>query len=282
MFFQIQNRYCFYPTSCDRHVMLSSLLLLLPIAVLTGIIVGLSGGSGVMVVVPLLTILLDFSIYSAIGTSLLVDVLASIIATIIYYRHGNVDLSEGGWIVLGALLGAILGSLLAVNLPEQGVGTFFGLILILMGISTWRRGLRNVGNGDRSSVFDRINRPLYRNLVAFILGGYAGISAGLAGAGGGGTIFIILVFVFDYPIQKAVGTSTLIMIITALTASFNYIIAGHIDFLVVLVLGVVATITSLLTSRYANRIEEKKASLLIATLFLVMGIFMLLLQLLAG
>jgi len=56
--------------------MLSSIITMVLIGVFTGIVTGLTGVSGVMVVVPLINLLLNFSVHKSIGTSLMVDVIA--------------------------------------------------------------------------------------------------------------------------------------------------------------------------------------------------------------
>jgi len=51
---------------------LGEFVALMGIGLITGSVVGLTGASGVVVVVPLLTVLLGFSMHTAIGTSLFV------------------------------------------------------------------------------------------------------------------------------------------------------------------------------------------------------------------
>jgi len=78
-------------------------------------VVGLTGASGVVVVVPLLTVLMGFSMHAAIGTSLFVDVITPLFVAWSYYKNGNVDIKSGLWLALGAIVGAQVGSLFATN-----------------------------------------------------------------------------------------------------------------------------------------------------------------------
>ena len=64
------------------------------IGLATGLVVGITGASGVLLVVPLLTILLNFSMHTAVGTSLFVDVITPLVVAYSYYRHGNVNLKS--------------------------------------------------------------------------------------------------------------------------------------------------------------------------------------------
>ena len=56
-----------------------AVFLILLVGCFSGMVTGLTGASGVMVVVPLILILFKFPIHEAIGTSLVVDVLLSLI-----------------------------------------------------------------------------------------------------------------------------------------------------------------------------------------------------------
>lgn len=66
--------------------MVEKIIILVLIGLLTGTITAISAGSGVMVVVPLLEVILGYTMHAAIGTSLLVDVIASINVAYNYYR----------------------------------------------------------------------------------------------------------------------------------------------------------------------------------------------------
>lgn len=103
--------------------------------------VGIMGGSGVMVVVPMLTLLLSFPVHAAIGTSLLIDVIATVVTSFIYRRHQNVYIRPGLWIAFGSVFGAQAGGLLADMIPPVGMSNLFGLMLIPMGILLWIRGV---------------------------------------------------------------------------------------------------------------------------------------------
>lgn len=86
---------------------------LILIGIFTGTITSLIGSSGVMIIVPLLSMFFGLSIHMAIGTSLMVDVIASITVAYNYYKNGNVDLKPGMWIAIGSLGGSQVGAIWA-------------------------------------------------------------------------------------------------------------------------------------------------------------------------
>src|SRR5512136_3164188 len=100
--------------------MIEKIVILILIGLLTGTVTAISAGSGVTVVVPLLVVFLGYSMHAAIGTSLLVDVIASINVAYHYYRHGRIDLKAGLWLALGAVVGAQVGAHFASFIPQVG------------------------------------------------------------------------------------------------------------------------------------------------------------------
>jgi len=111
------------------------------IGIFTGIVTGLTGASGVMTIVPLVNMLLNFSIHESIGTSLMVDIIAPLAISYTYYKHGNVDIKSGIWIAIGSIFGAQLGATFAAGIPEVGLGGAFGVFMAIMGVVIWKMGL---------------------------------------------------------------------------------------------------------------------------------------------
>lgn len=53
------------------------------------------GASGVMTIVPILTMFFKMSVHTTIGTSLFVDVIASLTVSYSYFKNSNIDLKSG-------------------------------------------------------------------------------------------------------------------------------------------------------------------------------------------
>jgi len=75
--------------------MLNSIITMVLIGIFADIVTGLTGASGVMVVVPLVNLLLNFSVHESIGTSLMVDVITPLLISLTYHKYRNVDLKSG-------------------------------------------------------------------------------------------------------------------------------------------------------------------------------------------
>lgn len=225
-------------------------------------------------VVPLVNLLLNFSVHESIGTSLMVDVIAPLAISHTYYKHGNVDLKSGIWIAIGSISGAQLGAIFATKTPEIGLGGAFGIFLILTGAVIWKRGSNREAIAKRFSKVVKFKTKIHRILTALILGFIVGIITGILGAGGGAMILLILVFVLNFPLHLAIGTSTLIMAITVGSGVLGYALHGSIKPLAGLIIGFSAACGGIGSARFANRVNEEILAKAVGIIFILLGIIM--------
>ena len=265
---------------------LLEVVLILAIGSGAGVMVGIMGGSGVMVVVPMLTLLLSFPVHTAIGTSLLIDVIATVVTATIYHRHQNVYIRPGLWIALGSVAGALAGSRVADMIPPIGMTGLFALMLIPTGIYLWVKGLGRPGLAAADD--DRTGSPRLpvqtgrEKLTALGLGLFVGLMCGLFGAGGGGMILLILIFVLHYPVHLAVGTSSFIMMITAASGTAGYIIHSNIDIQAALIASVPTVLAAGIGAGIANRVSERTLGRIIGVVLTVLGVAMIATRVVAG
>lgn len=257
----------------------SMIIVMILIGIFTGIVTGLTGASGVMVVVPLVSMLLNFSIHESIGTSLMVDIIAPLAISYTYYKHGNIDIKSGIWIAIGSIFGAQLGAIFAAGIPEVGLGGAFGVFMAIMGVVIWRKGLNHESIAKTMKKVVKFETQTQKIWVALILGFAVGLMTGMLGAGGGGMILLILIFVLNFPIHKAIGTSALIMAITACSGTIGYALQGSIRPIAGLILGFSAAGSGMASARFANRVNEKILAKVVGIIFIILGIVMFILYL---
>lgn len=250
-------------------------IVMLVIGVVTGLATGLTGASGVVIVVPLLTMFLGFSIYEAIGTSLIVDVVASLAITITYLKHGNIERS-GIWIALGSIVGAQAGALIATRLPEGGLAAGFGLSMIFMGVFMWLRAGNKIAPAGEGG--DVAKHTVGQILKAIALGFGIGIITGIVGAGGGIMILLVLILILKLPLHKAIGTSTMIMAITALSGAVGYGFQGQVNLLGGVLVGLGSIAGGIASAQLANNVSEQTLARVGASVFVVLGVVMTILQ----
>ena len=264
-------------------ISIPSIIGLILIGLATGTITSLVGASGVVVVVPMLTMLFGADVHSAIGTSLMVDVIASLVVSYGYFRHGNVDLKSGLTVAVGSLVGAQLGALWSHGMAEGGLGATFSGFLVLTGVFMLVRK-----SSDESSILRKAGGLIHfqaawqRILTALGLGIAIGIMSGFFGAGGGVMILLVLVAVLSFPLHLAIGTSTMIMAITAASGALGYGLRGSIDLVAGVLIGLGSVIGGSLGANYANRISEGAMQKAIGIVFLLLGIMMSAIDLLVG
>jgi len=246
---------------------------IIAIGIATGLVTGLTGASGVMIVVPMVSMFLHLSIYEAIGTSLMVNVICSLAITYIYYKNGNVDFKSGIWIAIGSIIGSQFGTIFAKGIPELGLGISFGIFMTIMGIIIWIRGL-NVTGGKTSKALITFKNSTQKRIVSVLLGFFVGIMTGIFGAGGGGMILLILIFVLNFPIHIAIGTSSFLMTITTFSGTIGYALQRSIQPVIGIILGIFASISGMISAKFANKVNEQILSKTIGLVFIIIGIIM--------
>ncbi len=242
------------------------------IGLATGLVVGITGASGVLLVVPLLTIFLKFNMHTAVGTSLFVDVITPLVVAITYYRHGNVNLKAALWLAIGAILGAQAGALVAnAFVPSELMNKGFILFMFVMAISMWVKSFRP--RQENTSV--RLSEMTHKNrLITLGIGLLLGVNSGLFGAGGGLMFLLVLIVILKYPTRIAVGTSSLIMALTAMSGTVGYAIQGNVDFQTGAIIAAAAVASGLLGARIANKVSENILNRIVGSVFGIIGVLM--------
>jgi len=257
----------------------SLLLILGAVGLASGLVMSLVGASAVMVIVPSLNIILGYGMHGAIGVSLLVDTLASFAVGYTYWRQGNVELRQGLWIALGSVFGAQLGAGFTVGIPGWLLAASYGLWMVSAGVTIWRKGLDRTAISSRFSRYVRFESQSKRLALGLILGFIIGVNAGVFGAGGGILIMLVLMFVLNYPIHKAIGTSTVIMAVTAASATAGYLVRGNVDVYASLILSIGTIAGGVTGARIVNTSSEELLARVVGLTFIALGVLMSVLRL---
>jgi uncharacterized membrane protein YfcA len=274
-----------------RQMVTMSLLGLIALGLCLGGVTGLIGSSGVLIVVPALTLFFGLPIHTAIGTSLAVDVIASIIVSIVYLKMGNGELRSGLGLALGAVVGAQVGSRIAKYIPSANLGRGFGIFLVIIGAGRLSgKGLIGLLSSQHSPQSMDTKKVSGQNnsikvgpkqvAVSLVLGFLLGIISGIFGAGGGIMFLLTLIVLLKYPLHKAVGTSTLMMTLTALSGAIGYALNGYMSPLAFILVGAGAIVGGKIGAIYANKVPEASLSKIIGIVFIALGIIMIAEQLL--
>lgn len=244
------------------------------LALVMGLVLGLLGGGGSILTVPILVYVLAVPPKEAIALSLLVVGSTSAIALVSHARAGNIVWRVG--LVFGAfgMLGAWLGGRLAAFVPGALLLVGFGALLLVTAVAMLRR------RGDSGEVTPppdpalteapETTRPL--PVVKLALEGLVvGAVTGLVGAGGGFLIVPALALLGGLSMKHAIGTSLLVIAMKSFAGFAGF--AGHVavDYRLGALFVAAAAAGTLLGAALVKRWRGDGLSTAFAVFVLVMG-----------
>lgn len=252
------------------HITLVYLLLGAFSGVLVGFTLGLIGGGGSVLAVPLMVYLVGVpNPHVAIGTSAFAVAVNAATGLIQHARTGNVKWRCGGMYAFAGIFGAFLGSTLGKAVDGQKLLFLFALLMIAVGF-LMLRGRRN--QGVPGAQCNRENAP---KVLGFGLG--TGAFSGFFGIGGGFLIVPGLIASTSMPMINAVGTSLVAVTAFGLTTAANYAVSGLVDWFLAAVLIGGGVIGGFGGAWAARRLSGKgMLTTVFAGLIFVVAIYMLL------
>ena len=182
------------------------IVLALVLAVLIGVSLGLLGGGGSILTVPILVYVVGLEPRDGIATSLLVVGVTSAFAMLRHARAGRVQFRTGLLFGAASMAGAYAGGRLAHFLPAKTLLIAFTLMMFVNAIAMMRR--RRADTSETSAPRALRGATLAR---ASALGVGIGLLTWVIGAGGGFVIVPALVLLCGLPMRIAVGTSLLVI-----------------------------------------------------------------------
>lgn len=201
---------------------------------LFGSLLGLGGG---VILVPLLTIVFQVPLTTAVAVSLLAVIATTAGAAARYLALGRSDVRLAVTLQAPGVAGAAAGGVLAGFLSESVVSALFAAVLVYAALSMARGliGRKASIEGEPAvepALPDHPRGPAYRRrrLPAAIGGSsLAGLAAGLLGIGGGVLNVPIMHMLMGVPMAVAVATSNLVIGVTAASGAYVYLFRGDVD-----------------------------------------------------
>ena len=190
--------------------------------VLVGFVLGLVGGGGSILAVPLMVYLVGVpSPHVAIGTSALAVAANAFTGLLNHVRQGNVKWRCSLVYAAAGIAGAFAGSTAGKAFDGQKLLFLFAIVMMVVGVLMLRN--RRLA-GDPSVVLGRDNAP---KLIGY--GAGTGLFSGFFGIGGGFLIVPGLVAATGMPMINAVGSSLVAVTAFGLTTAANYAFSGLVD-----------------------------------------------------
>lgn len=235
---------------------------------LVGLILGLVGGGGSILAVPLLVYVVGVSsAHIAIGTSA-IAVAGSALANLIpHWRSGHVKWRCALVFSAAGVAGALGGSSLAKLIDGQQLLALFGALMLVVG------GVMLTGRGGAGDAGVRLTMGTARRLMPrlALIGFAVGVLSGFFGIGGGFLIVPGLMLATGMPLSYAVGTSLVAVFAFGAATAANYAVSGLVDWRLALLFvgggalgGVAGAALGKLLSRGKNRLRLVFALVVIA------------------
>lgn len=237
-------------------------------ALLIGVVLGLLGGGGGILAVPLLVYVVGLGAKPAIATSLCFVGATSAIGAALAAREGLVRWRTGMMFGAGSMSGAFLGGKLARLVPEALLLGALAAVMLVTALAMLR---------GRKETTAQARPPRLGALLA--IGAAVGVVSGLVGAGGGFLIVPALALLAGLAMRDAIGTSLFVISMQSFAGFAGHM--GHVALRPDLIAAMTAAaIGGMVVGRAAGaRVSVDSLRRGFAALVLATGLFMLTLQL---
>jgi uncharacterized membrane protein YfcA len=219
------------------------MVLVLALSILIGISLGLLGGGGSILTVPILAYVGGMSAKAAIASSLFVVGVTSAAGVISHARAGRVRWRTG--VVFGAagMAGAYAGGHLAAYLPGRVLMILFALMMAATAFAMLRR--------PRTLRRRAQDLPIAKVIAEGVV---VGLVTGVVGAGGGFLVVPALVLLGGLSMETAVGTSLVVIAMKSFAGLAGHLGHVDVDWRVTLAVTAAAVAGSFAGSHLAGRI----------------------------
>lgn len=237
------------------------LLLVVALSILVGLSLGLLGGGGSILVVPLLVYIAGLEPREAIATSLVVVGATSLVSLIGHARRGKVQWRTGLLFGAAGMIGAFGGGLLGGRIPGPILMVAFAAMMLATAGAMLRQRKPGAQSGPAKAGLAgaartdaiRHSHTLWRVLLDGLV---VGAATGLVGAGGGFLVVPALVLLAGLPMSAAVGTSLLVIAMKSFAGFGGYLTAVSINWPLTAAVTLAAIAGSFVGVALTSRVPE--------------------------
>ncbi|MCP9948993.1 sulfite exporter TauE/SafE family protein [Actinomadura madurae] len=237
-----------------------ALTLLASLAV--GVSLGLLGGGGSILTVPILVYVAGVEAKQAIAMSLFVVGVTSLAGVLPHARAGRVRWRTGLLFGGAGMAGAYAGGRLAAYIPGGVLLAAFAVMMAVTAVAMLRSRPAPAGG--------HTERPPFRILAEGVT---VGLVTGLVGAGGGFLVVPALVLLGGLSMPVAVGTSLLVIAMKSFAGLAGYLSSVQLDWPLTLAVTGAAVLGGFAGSRLAGRIDPDRLRQAFGWFVLVMAVF---------
>ncbi|MHB0968859.1 MAG: sulfite exporter TauE/SafE family protein [Thermoanaerobaculia bacterium] len=233
------------------------------LSALIGVSLGLLGGGGSIITLPILVYVIGVPPHEAVGMSLAVVGATSLVAAVLHHREGRVDVRVGVLFAVAGFATAFFGSRITHLLAPEVLLLAFAAVMIVVGALMLR------GRGGAQAA------PHGRSAVRAIgAGAGVGLLTGVLGVGGGFLIVPALLFFGGLAMREAVGTSLVVIAANCAAGLAGHLRYESIDLEVTGLVTAAAVVGSIIGSRLSGRVSPVALRKVFAVAILLVAAFL--------
>jgi uncharacterized membrane protein YfcA len=245
-------------------------------SIIIGLSLGLIGGGGSILTIPILVYLFKINAELATSYSLFIVGITAASGCVSHYRMGNLQIKSALYFAIPSVFSILM--IREVIFPQIAETLFsiasykvsksflimvvFSVLMIIASISMIRKKTITI-QGSKTN---------YAQLA--LIGFFIGIITGFLGAGGGFLIIPALLFFASLPMKQAVGTSLLIIFInSSIGFAGDLYIGTPIDYSFLLIISSIAFVGMLIGTQISKRIDGSQLQPIFGWFILIMGLY---------
>ena len=248
------------------------MLLAVPFGLAIGVAVGMLGGGGSVLAVPVLVYVLGEDVETATTISLVVVTAAAVAGGYGHALEGRVCWRHAAAFTVAALPGIIAGTALGDVVGGSALIAGFAVVMIAAAAATWRKSSAGADDDDapgHTCPALRWGRDVSAGLLVGLLTGFFGV-------GGGFIIVPTLAVALAFSLRSAIGTSLAIITTTSLLGVVVHLAAGrNLDGDLTLTMGAACVAGALAGARLSSRIPQQTLGRGFAVLVVVVAGYLL-------
>ncbi len=231
---------------------------------LSGGALGLTGGGGSILAVPLLVYLVGENIHLAIGTSLVAVGVTSLVSSVSYMRQSLVKFKVALVMAAPGIVSTYLGALINKQIKGHVLLLLFALLMIYIGylMTSSKVPVKKEVTGSSTINYLRI----------LILGFFTGLASGFFGIGGGFLLVPALFLGANLKMKEAIATSLFIIFLFGMFGLTSYLIQGReINLMISTVFVVGGSLGGIIGASYAKRIDQHRLRRIFSVFIILIG-----------
>ncbi|HEU12595.1 MAG TPA: sulfite exporter TauE/SafE family protein [Euryarchaeota archaeon] len=248
---------------------LTSIQMLLSVisGILVGFSLGLIGGGGSILAIPLLIYFVGYDHpHIVIGTTALAVSINAFLNLIPHAREKHVNLRKGMVFSIPGIAGVLTGAELGLLTPGKKLLFIFAILMIIIAIYMLRRNCINESVNPKT-------KPSYLKLLG--IGFLVGFASGYFGIGGGFLIVPSLIYSAGLNIIQAIGTSLISVGIFGAVTAIRYSLNGDLNIIITILYVTGGIFGGWVGAHFASRLSRRTLTKVFAIIIILVAIYML-------